>query len=261
MHIYIPTYRRPNDQHTFRALGTETRKRVTFVVDEQDRRALSTRYGSQLGEDPFMVVPAEVNSIAKKRAYILSHTGYDKIMMFDDDLRFANRVGGAASWKLVPSTPNTVDEYLSLVESLLDSHVHGAIGPRQGNNTRKDSVDRNTRAMYALAYKPGPVRAVCELGRNETREDFDYTLQLLTKGFPNFVLNDICVDQRYNAPGGCSESRTVEASNADAWKLRNFFPDFVKVVEKEYKGSVKRAEVIVQWKKAFESCKTPHQFV
>jgi hypothetical protein len=107
--------------------------------------------------------------------------------------------------------------------------------------------------MYALGYDVKVVRKRCELGRIEHREDMDYTLQLLTQGYPNGVYVEVCVDQVYNSKGGASLERSVEGSNRDAEKLAKWFPKFVKVVERAYLKSVPRKEVVVSWKKAYEA--------
>jgi len=104
-----------------------------------------------------------------------------------------------------------------------------------------------------LGYNVPIVKRECELGRIETREDMDYTLQLLRKGFPNIVFFNLCVDQKYNSPGGASLERTVESSNADAEKLATLHPGFVRITEKKYKSSLPRKEVVCSWKKAFKS--------
>jgi len=40
-------------------------------------------------------------------------------------------------------------------------------------------------------------------------------------------------------------------SDAEAWKLKRLFPDYVSVVRREYNSGT-RLEVAVQWKKALE---------
>lgn len=255
MKIVIPTYRRDR-QLTFSFLSKKAKENVVFFLSadaaERDRRALSF-----LGVQPEQIVvcPTEVTSIAKKRAYILqfaagNNPSWSKILMFDDDLRFATRRDGWASTKLYPATPEEVDAGIQWIEDQLDTFAHAGIGARQGNNTQKLPVQSTARMMYALGYRVADVVSNCELGRIETREDFDYTLQLLRRGHDNLVNHTICVDQSYNNPGGCRDQRTIESSNADAEKLAELHPGLVRVVEKDYKASLKRKEVVVQWKKA-----------
>jgi hypothetical protein len=107
--------------------------------------------------------------------------------------------------------------------------------------------------IFSLGYYLPIVVKECELGRIETREDMDVTLQLLRKGYPNAVWHTTVNDQREAyAPGGCSSHRTIESSNADAYELQRLHPGYVRVVERAYKGSVPRKEVNCQWQKALE---------
>jgi hypothetical protein len=127
---------------------------------------------------------------------------------------------------------------------------HVGFGPRQGNHT-KEAGWQIGRMIYTLGYYLPVVVEKCELGRIETREDMDLTLQLLRKGYPNAVWHTTVADQRmYNAPGGATNERTIESSNADAHKLATFHLGFVSVVEKAYKASVPRNEVVCQWQEA-----------
>jgi hypothetical protein len=248
--IYIPTYRRVNAQHTYYALPPGWQARTTFVVDAQDALAMID-YGYASGLLCIVPDSAGVTSIAKKRAWLLSTVEDEPIVMLDDDLRFAVRDG--AGGRLVDASPEIVGAYLFALETSLQLYVHAGFSARQGNNHLPGGWVTNTRMMYVLGYQPHAVRKHCELGRIETREDMDITLQLLRKGFPNAVCADICVDQKYNAPGGASGQRTMAASDADAELLAALHPGFVKVVQRAYASSVPRKEVVVQWKKAFES--------
>lgn len=250
MQIVIPTYRRVHDQATFLGLPGELHKRVTFVVDERDSAGLWAKY-RETGVT-MLVHPPGIATIAQKRAWILGSMKHEKIVMLDDDLRFAARLT-PESTKLAPATPLQVLEGFIRLEDALSLYAHAGFSARQGNNNLEAGWHENTRMMYVLGYRTEVVREHCQLGRIEHREDMDYTLQLLRAGFANSVYTDLCVDQRYNAAGGASASgRTVAASNADAHKLAELHPGVVKVVQKAYSGSVPRQEVIVQWKKAYQ---------
>ena len=87
--------------------------------------------------------------------------------------------------------------------------------------------------------------------------DFDVTLQLLRKGFPNLVLAHWCQNQgSSNAPGGCSATRTIESLREAAESLARRHTPFVKLVTKQTKtawGGGERTDVQVAWKKAFKS--------
>lgn len=259
MQIVIPTFRRPLKQMTLNGLPKSHYERTTLVVDPVDAALLKSLKAKGV---ELLVHPPEVTSIAKKRKWILEHyaaEGKKKIIMFDDDLRFARRqFASDGSFKLLKATPEDVAWGLAKVEMALDEFLHVGIGPRQGNNGIK-GVKRwaqNSRMIYALGYRVSEVVEKCVLGRIEHREDMELCLQLLTKGYPNRVLVEMTCDQVYNAKGGASEERSRSASDADAVKLAEMFPEFVKVVDREYKSSLKRKEVIVGWKKAYDFGRT-----
>lgn len=247
MKIIIPTYRRTDNQRTWEQIKhTAWSDQVVAVCDAQDAVHL---------EDqglPVVLVPDTVKTIADKRAWIIETWPQKKICMFDDDLRFFNRIG-PHSPKLKPADTNSMDHMLRTICELLDEYAHVGVSPRGGNNRLDVPMVSNTRMMYVLGYQTGILLRHCELGRIQHREDFDYTLQLLKKGYQNRVLSHWACDNVYNEAGGASEERTIEASNADAYKLAELHPGFVTPRKKNYKVSIPRVEVTCYWKKAYES--------
>lgn len=246
-------------QATLGYLPPEWQARTTLVVDEADAR-LEKLYRSSLGLANIHIHPEEIKTIAAKRAWIIRRFG-GKILMLDDDLRFAVRVT-PDDRKLRQATHDDLRQHLAAMEAMLDDCAHAGWSPRQGNNTTDGGWHSNCRMMFSLGYDADLLnrmeeRREIELGRIGTREDMDLTLQLLRAGLPNEVCFDIACDQvtGFGAAGGCSEERTIASSDADAEKLAALHPGLVKVVEKKYEGSINRKEVVVQWKKAYEQSK------
>jgi hypothetical protein len=127
------------------------------------------------------------------------------------------------------------------------------LGRVKENHTKKAGWKTPDRMMFSLGYFLPIVVKECELGRIETREDMDLTLQLLRKGYRNAVWHTTVNDQRkFDAPGGATNERTIESSNADAYKLARLHPGYVRVDDKPYKKSVPRLEVVCQWQEALE---------
>jgi hypothetical protein len=98
------------------------------------------------------------------------------------------------------------------------------------------------------------------MGRIPVMEDFDLTLQLLRKGYPNRVSYQYVWNQRGSgAEGGCSSYRTAEMQTNAALKLKELHPDFVSLVTKTagtvWKDMEERSDVTVQWQKAYEEGK------
>jgi hypothetical protein len=174
--------------------------------------------------------------------------------MLDDDLRFATRIS-ESDWHLREIKGEELSiQFQRLEEKLGPEFPHVGFGPRQGNNQLEEVGWKSPGKMcYALGYYLPVVLKECELGRIHLREDMELSLQLLLKGYPNAILTETTVDQRgYDKPGGTSSERSVEHSNAEAKKLEAMFPQYVSTVERAYKASLPRIEVVVQWAKALQ---------
>jgi hypothetical protein len=248
MQIVIPTRGRTNQQLTLQSLPRELLKQTTVVCPKNEAVSLYRLYN-----DVQIVVQPDANwTIARKRAWIMRTwlaAGYDKILMFDDDLTFATRIT-EGDWHLREIQGEELGAEIQRLEQKLGpAFPHVGFGQRQGNNNVASGWQTPARMMYSLGYFLPIVINECELGRIETREDMDITLQLLRKGYPNAVWNTTVSDQKYNAPGGATNERTIERSNADAYKLARLHRGYVRVAEKAY-TSMPRKEVVVQWQKA-----------
>lgn len=260
MDVVIPTYRRVARQATLKGLPATWLGRTTLVVDQHDAElAQSATYRAQLRGVRVLVHPPEVRTIAAKRAWILRRW-QGPLVMLDDDLRFAVRKRpGTTDPALREATAEDLEQQLEALAQQLRTVAHAGWSARQGNNRQEGGWKEATRQMYVLGYDADRLRGLEEtgrvtLGRIGFREDMDLTLQLLRLGLPNAVSYDVTADQAagYAAAGGCTDERTVEGSDADALRLAELHPGLVKVVKKEYKGSLHRNEVVVQWRKAYE---------
>jgi hypothetical protein len=112
--------------------------------------------------------------------------------------------------------------------------------------------------MNAYAYDTQALKELdIKLGRLPVMEDFDLTLQLLRKGYPNRVSYQYVWNQRGSgAEGGCSSYRTAELQEKAALQLREYHPGFVTLVTKSagtvWEDMGERADVNIQWQKAYE---------
>jgi hypothetical protein len=229
------------------------RQDTVFVVDDQDAKEFAA-LPEYKGID-FWVRPDSVKGIAKKRAWILENILEDKIVMMDDDLSFEVRDADNPDSKTRAASPEDLEYWLEELSTKLDSYAHAGLSVRRHNDKLPAGWFENSRMQCILGYRPEIMRRHCELGRIEFREDFDYTLQLLKKGFPNTICSEILFSQKYNAPGGISTYRTLEYNNEQALMLEQLHPGIVKAVQRKYKGKdemAQRIEVICYWKKAYE---------
>lgn len=257
LQIIIPTHGRKNGQLTVQCLPKELMKRTTLVCPSKDYGALRG-----LREDYNVVKqPDDSWKIHEKRKWIIDEwhdRGFTKIMMLDDDLRFATRIS-KDDWHLRPITGSELAaEFQRMEDKLGPEFPHVGFGQRQGNNTI-ESVGWKTpgKQVCSLGYYLPIVSVEANWSLVDLREDMCVTLQLLLKGYPNAVLTETVVDQKeFDAPGGCSRYRTVEMNNEEAEKLAALFPNYVSIVSKKYKDpqkkSNKRLETVIQWQRALQ---------
>lgn len=249
MRIYIPTRGRVGQQTTLRNLPGLLHEDVTIVCpfDEAHKHKRDFPHVFVLPQ------PAHITTIAEKRKWIIDTTDHEKIVMLDDDLRFAVRRDDDPA-KFRKAEDSDIIMAFTELEVILDAEFpHAGFAARGGGigaAAQEGGWQEAKRMMYVLGYHVPTVREHAIFGRISTHEDMDICLQLLRKGFPNLVNFTYVVDQKFGNPGGCSEERTIEINNADARKLAEYHPEYVRISEKQYTNSVPRVEVVCQWMKA-----------
>lgn len=259
MQIYIPTYGRHEIQHTLKHLPEKLQRRTKLVVQARDWKENKNTY-HLYPCDGVVVLPPHIQTIAPARQFImdLAHKQrIDKLVMLDDDLRFDTRRMDDKG-KFVVSTDEDVIRLFKRIEKELDKYAHVGVLSREGGNRVPSATVQCTRMMRVLAYNVGVYHEnKIKFDRLPLAEDFDVTLQLLRKGFPNLVLCEWVNGQGTSgAKGGCSHFRTIDLHNENAKKLAALHPEFIKVVEKQTKsawGGQARLDVVVAWKKAYAS--------
>ena len=250
MDIVIPTRGRWDLKLTCDKLPKELRPNIFIVCPgNETRRHADVRPWAKV-----MPQPDDNMTIAAKRAWIMRQWQNDKIVMLDDDLRFFVKREDNPKLLRSATDEDTLHWFRELEKMLGHKHVHAGFGSRLFNNAKDPGWEQAKRMQYVLGYYLPVVREECELGRVETREDMDYVLQLLRKGYPNAVCHTFVAEQSndYAARGGCSGQRTTASSDADADRLAELHPGLVRVVQKDYKGSP-RKEVVVRWEAALRA--------
>lgn len=253
MTIVIPTRGRVGRQITFSNLPVKLRKQTLIVCPKREVSAHSGNH-PQAQE-----VIEQLNpdwTIAKKRRWLvetLHKRGVEKIVMMDDDLRFCVRRDDDPGLFRQATEEDTLRAFSELEKNLSEKTPHAGFSARGGgigDAAKRGGWQRAKRMMYVLGYHLPTVVRETDPFRIETREDMDLCLQLLRKGYPDVVNYTFAVDQKFGAPGGASLERDFARSNADALRLAELHPGLVRVVEKPYKQSVPRLEVVVQWERA-----------
>jgi len=151
------------------------------------------------------------------------------------------------------------DMFAALQLNLAGCWVHVAVSGREGANRNIAEFSENTRAMRVHGYNRKVMNDEgIRFDRLPELEDFDVTLQLLEKGYPNRVLNSWVHNQAgSNTEGGCSSYRTIESHNENVEKFAAAHPQYVTVVQKQNKGEWgTRKDVRIQWKQAYNPDRT-----
>jgi len=270
MLLTIPSKGRAAKQvtlHNFKKFA-KTMMPVLIVPDAEQRT-----YRNNNPDVEVVGTPPEIVGISKTREWILTTFAKERkaefVGMTDDDMDFCYRPDPKAAPLLTITTPEKMMDMLYRMETWLESgFVHVGLSARQGNNNPyKNEQGENglheyrdaTRMMNFYIYNTAKLATLdVKLGRMDVMEDFDLTLQLLRKGYPNRVLFDYCWNQRGSgALGGCSTYRTAAMQANAARRLAELHPDFVNVTTKKskvnWKGLEERVDVIVGWRKAYES--------
>ena len=272
--LYVPTKGRVEHQLTLQTLPKHWLARTIVVCPAEEVEAHKRNWPGVW----VLKQGAMVRSIASARAFIFGHAdamGYHKIVMLDDDIRFAARVKpffegigsmNGSSWDLcVDADPAlaklrniargdpAIDKLLFGLEKMLDTYRHCGMHGRLNSNRQAYEWIANTRIQQVYAYHVPTVMKHCEIGVEIMRDDFDYEFQLLKKGFPCVVKTWTVGEQGrgFAAKGGQTSSRTMEINERDAYRLAKRHPGLVKVVKKPYgNGKRTRVEVICYWQKA-----------
>lgn len=251
--IVIPSSGRSFDQVTLAQLtGLEA---VLLAVPQKEVKDYSNLF------DCLWPIPDKVKGISGTRKYLIESSPTKFLLMLDDDMTFAARddMSSPKLRSLQPGDPG-ITEMIAYWYEMCHKYAHVGLSARQGNNRVFDPVTECSRMFNAYMYDVPRIKAAKPImGRLPVMEDFDLTLQLLRKGIPNAMIYKWCWNQSgSNKKGGCSQYRTNEMQTQAALKLKEYHPDFVRVVEKESKnweGMEKRTDVIVSWKKAYLSSK------
>lgn len=266
--IFVPSLSRWQRCLTFDQLGPAVlHGRPVYLVVRHDQReqyiALSARSTTAWGcRVPVLSEPG-IKGIARTREFIGQYAaskGFDKFIMLDDDLRFAVRDNPEETRHdkrrlRIPESHELV-QMLRVVDKLLDKYAHVAIRHRMAYHDKRLGypVETCVRALRALAYRTKEFN-LCSHGRVDIMEDFDVTLQLLAKGYPNAVTTHWVQDQsQTQAVGGCSDYRTHQLHQRNVRRMAALWgPEIVALREKNNKTGGefgKRVEATIQWKRA-----------
>lgn len=259
--IVIPSSGRADKQITYKQLPTKLRMLTKLAIPTRE-------YDEYKKADaPLWLIPNAVKGISETRKFIMENCVTRYVLMLDDDMTFAKRKSMATA-ELQSLACGAAGITVLVTQWLANCKLYAHVGlsARQGNNRVNKPLVECGRMFNAYMYNLEEVRAARPiLGRLPVMEDFDLTLQLLRYGKPNAIMYDYCWNQSgSNTSGGCSQYRTNKMQAEAAHKLAKLHPGFVRVVEKKSKNwgpdMEVRTDVVVSWKKAYESSFTANGY-
>ncbi|MGQ4807696.1 hypothetical protein NKDENANG_01051 [Candidatus Entotheonellaceae bacterium PAL068K] len=258
--IVVPTLGRINMQFTYECLPRRYKEKVLFVVQDHEFDEMNDRYSGRV-----LRLPRSITKISPTRQWIWDEFYGSKFMTMDDDLkkfvckRPATAADNATSrWITRPMDDQDFDEAFGLFESWMEEGIHFGgfctswIVPDRRLWPTHTIVRMMTNSYFNSSFLPRDI----VWDRLEFSSDFDTTLQLLTRGYPNRVSTKFRVQVApTNAPGGCSIYRTVEKINRTHLQLQELFPEYVSVNERVRTSGPLAGQrymsCLIQWARAF----------
>ena len=274
--LIIPTHGRVNKQITLAALPTALQAE-TVLVSSLPEEAKELR---RLHPDNEVVIAKGVKSIAEKRHWIMKNIVGKFLFQMDDDIAFFERcppkwrvwedhrkayalapgapAGSALMKRLYPGDKRLLELFQDMDNYVGKNPKLGMVGiaHRRHSDKKKEAWEKNARMMYCFGvnkalYEKEKIRFTDV----KLREDFHVVLSMLRSGHECHNYVELLNNEygSFGSAGGCSGERSIEFSNEQCYALQKLHPAFVKVMYRAYKGSISRKEVVVAWKKAFES--------
>lgn len=254
--IVIPTLGRMDNQKTYNCMPERLQQMTKFVVQAHEREAMEERYPGKV-----VALPPQIRTIKDTRQWIWEAMDDQCMLVLDDNIaRFNFRfIDAEGKLKNVKFRDAHFDAMLSCIEDkIAEGYNWGGLGLAY-NGCRHSEIpwSHNRRIAAAFYFNRPALPLAVKWNRVEFAEDYDACLQLLTQGYPNCYVTQYQVHKLSYTPGGCNTYRTLEGRNESMLRLRDLWPQFVSLQEKELKYSgwsgrkVLTAKIF--GKKAFES--------
>jgi hypothetical protein len=265
--IIIPTYNRATDsqQITLRKLPEYLRPHTFLVVRQEqvaDYQPIADEYGCQIH-----ALPEGSSGIAQARKQIAEWREGTRYWVVEDDITFRcvewtpNPEKGTPYTESIPATEAQFRTAITEIHKFMDEGFTFGASHVANIPPKESGYDVCSRIWTNVFYSENlPVH---DLDWGDSYgimpEDFHVALQLYKAGHASIILHKFrsSPTSATNAPGGCSDYRTMESHNAGQQHLSDLHPTHVKVYEKiqtagPWKNIPKKA-LRVQWKKAFQS--------
>ena len=225
--IYIPTFKRHDKQIFFESLPDRLKDKVIFVIQKQEEHLFLNKNT--------LVVDNNIG-IAKTREIIYKTAGTKRYLIVDDDVLLYRR---NAKYFSKPSNMKGAKRLLldndwnELLQRLNDQHDNNHImcGFKFSSILpRFDQPIFHNGGIFAVFSIDGKQlsKIIDDIDFNYVyiSENIHFNLELLTKGYPNAIMEEFCYYQKYNKDGGCSAFRTQQMEDECAKKLNKKFPKY-----------------------------------
>ncbi len=258
--IYIPTINRLNKPRTWEQLTDKWRKQTVLVCPPEEVKLHEASGRPAVG--------CAEKGIGLTRDWILKRAikrGERFIVMLDDDVHIQktrlNDLTESGIAKISDCNSKELDEAFNWMIKTLKEVPHCGFGPRMLSPGLTGEYKEPMKMLWSLAYDTSVIKkekvSFCDgLPQPCVMEDYNITLQLLTRGYPNRVSLIYRLGAgSANAKGGCSTWRTTQIQTTCAKVMAKRFPEFVKVREKKAWSGMEDGmmDVTVYWRQALKA--------
>ena len=248
INICIPSYKRCGKISIFKSIPQSYSANVFLYVRKEEQEAYTKEYGHAC-----TVVPLEgVSNIGTTRQAIIAHQHPNRILMIDDDVtiheHFIDHLGWLRPQKELISE-SAFYTLIATIEELMDKGAaHGGLRTSiySANFTKGNSSYRPnqlpykvnaytfTNTWYDLSRIP---QSLFKFNEWSLYEDLSMWAYLIDNGFDSARLGTYITATVFDGnTGGVWETRTIEAMNNYAIKLKELYPKYVQI--KQPKGVI-----------------------
>tara|TARA_Y100000992_G_scaffold295388_1_gene256247 strand:- start:4019 stop:4840 length:822 start_codon:yes stop_codon:yes gene_type:complete len=223
--IYIPTFRRPNNQKCFDNLPDKYKKKVIMVVQEQEK----DEYDYDV---EYLIVGNDIG-IAATREQIYNHASKKRYLMVDDDITFYRRnrkymkVESNMERSKRPLSSNDWDDMFELFNGWMDEGLMH-VGCRDSNLIPSEKFYHEFQYVSGAHFINGE-----ELSKWKDEVDWKFVkvaedsilnLECLLRGFKNRISDEFVCDifgSMWTNEGGLENIRSPQVHYEENIKLMN----------------------------------------
>lgn len=271
--VILNTRGRVDKQFTLSCLIDEILEHIIIVCYPGEFELLNEHWGHKVMG--IIEHPNNLNNIGSIRQWCIdTFDNVSNIIFIDDNIKFSVRLNSEKGENCKFPLHQLIDKHftqstikfvqLEMFKWIIDNlntNEYGMVGisQRSGNNNELKDYNINSR-IYAFwgvnldLYNSIPQRKLSDV---ELKEDFYLTLHFLTNSIKTITSYKYAFDKcgGANSKGGCSTYRTIDKHNESSKILKQHFPNYVSIVEKNTKSwngfDNKSLDVRINWKKAY----------